>query len=154
MNDACPVVPPYESWASSPASRATMQGNRRRDTRPEMAVRRAVHALGLRYRVDARPLDGLNRRADLVFTRAKVAVFIDGCYWHGCPQHGTTARTNSDYWGPKIERNRERDVDTDARLLQAGWEVLRFWEHEAPLDVARQISTVVKGQGSRRQNST
>lgn len=68
-----------------------MQGNRRRDTKPEMAVRRAVHWLGLRYRVDARPLPGLNRRADLVFTRARVAVFIDGCYWRGCPEHGTRA---------------------------------------------------------------
>lgn len=131
-----------------------MQGNRRRDTKPEMAVRRAVHALGLRYRVDARPLAGLNRRADLVFTRAKVAVFIDGCYWHGCPQHGTTARTNSGYWGPKIQRNRERDADTDTLLLQAGWEVLRFWEHETPTDVAARIITVVKGTESRTPSRT
>ena len=76
-----------------------MQGNRRRDTTPEMAVRRLVHAAGLRYRVDAKPLPDLNRRADLVFTRAKVAVFIDGCYWHGCPEHGTTSRTNEELLG-------------------------------------------------------
>lgn len=131
-----------------------MQGNRRRDTKPEMAVRRAVHALGLRYRVDARPLAGLNRRADLVFTRSKVAVFIDGCYWHGCPQHGTTARTNSGYWGPKIQRNRERDAETDTLLHQAGWEVLRFWEHETPKDAAERIITVVKGQESRTPSRT
>lgn len=144
MNNACRVGTRYESWASSPAARATMQGNRRRDTKPEMAVRRAVHALGLRYRVDARPLAGLNRRADLVFTRSKVAVFIDGCYWHGCPQHGASARTNSDYWGPKIQRNRERDADTDARLLQAGWAVIRVWEHESPVQAAQEIADLVR----------
>ncbi|MEU6136093.1 very short patch repair endonuclease [Nocardioides sp. NPDC047086] len=120
-----------ESWASSPAARAVMKGNRRRDTVPEMAVRRAVHALGLRYRVDVRPLDDLNRRADLVFSRARVAVFIDGCYWHGCPDHGTAARTNADYWSAKIQRNRDRDRDTDTLLTSAGWTVLRFWEHDS-----------------------
>lgn len=139
----------YEPWASSAAVRATMQGNRRRDTKPEMAVRRAVHALGLRYRVDARPLTSLNRRADLVFTRAKVAVFIDGCYWHGCPEHGTTARTNADYWGPKIQRNRDRDADTDDRLTEAGWGVLRAWEHEDPLSVAQRIASVVQLRSER-----
>lgn len=121
-----------------------MQGNRRRDTNPEMAVRRLVHAAGLRYRVDARPLPALNRRADLVFTRAKVAVFIDGCYWHGCPEHGTASRTNADYWAPKIARNRERDVDTDAQLVGAGWTVLRAWEHDDPVGVAERIVTAVR----------
>src|SRR4051812_383393 len=99
------MAPAYESWASSPASRAVMRANRRRDTAPEMAVRRLVHAAGLRYLVDARPLVGLNRRADLVFTRVKVAVFIDGCYWHGCPEHGTAAKTNAAYWSSKISGN-------------------------------------------------
>lgn len=116
-----------------------MRGNRRRDTSPEMAVRRLVHAAGLRYRVDARPLPNLNRRADLVFTRAKVAVFIDGCYWHGCPAHGTAAKTNAGYWGPKIARNRARDVDTDAQLVAAGWTVVRAWEHDEPVRVAERI---------------
>src|SRR5215213_9270407 len=125
----------YESWASSPASRAVMQGNRRRDTTPEMAVRRLAHASGLRYRVDAKPLPHLNRRADLVFTRVKVAVFIDGCYWHGCPEHGTTAKSNPDYWNAKIARNRERDAETDRLLIGAGWTVVRAWEHETPEDV-------------------
>lgn len=136
----------YEPWASSAAVRATMQGNRRRDTKPELAVRRAVHALGLRYRVDARPLADLNRRADLLFTGAKVAVFIDGCYWHGCPEHGTTARTNSAYWGPKIQRNRDRDADTDARLREADWAVVRVWEHENPLKVAVRVAEVVRAE--------
>ena len=121
----------YESWASTPASRAVMQGNRSRDTRPEMAVRRAAHAQGLRYRVDFRPLSDLNRRADLVFTRARVAVFIDGCYWHGCPEHGTAARSNAGYWSTKIARNRDRDAETDRLLDDAGWTVVRAWEHES-----------------------
>lgn len=134
---------PYESWASSPAVRATMRGNRRRDTKPEMAVRRLVHAAGMRYRVDARPLPQLNRRADLVFMRAKVAVFIDGCYWHGCPEHGTAAKTNAGYWAPKIARNRERDVDTDAQLLAGGWAVVRAWEHDDPVRVVERIVNAV-----------
>jgi DNA mismatch endonuclease (patch repair protein) len=121
-----------KSWASSPAVRAVMQANRRRDTAPEMAVRRLAHAAGLRYRVDAKPLPSLNRRADLVFTRAKVAVFIDGCYWHGCPEHGTTAKTNANYWESKILRNRERDGETDSQLVSAGWVVIRAWEHDEP----------------------
>ena len=122
-----------------------MQGNRRRDTRPELAVRRAAHALGLRYRVDARPLPDLNRRADLIFTRARVAVFVDGCYWHGCPEHGSTPRTNANYWGPKILRNRERDADTNACLIEAGWTVARFWEHEDPAKVANAVDHLVRG---------
>jgi DNA mismatch endonuclease (patch repair protein) len=121
-----------------------MQGNRRRDTKPEMAVRRAVHALGLRYRVDTRPLPDLNRRADLVFTRAKVAVFVDGCYWHGCPAHGTTAKTNATYWGPKIRRNRDRDGETDHLLVEAGWVSMRIWEHEDALEAAERIASVVR----------
>ena len=121
-----------------------MKGNRRRDTVPEMAVQRAVHAFGLRYRVDARPLEDLNRRADLVFSRSRVAVFIDGCYWHGCPDHGTAARTNDDYWSAKIQRNRERDRETDALLASAGWTVLRFWEHESVAAVADIILCTVR----------
>ncbi|MDO7868181.1 very short patch repair endonuclease [Nocardioides jiangxiensis] len=144
------MAKPCESWASSAAARAVMQANRRRDTTPEMAVRRLVHAAGLRYRVDARPLPDLNRRADLVFARAKVAVFIDGCYWHGCPEHGTKAKTNSEYWSDKIARNRERDAETDARLRAEGWTVLRSWEHENPADVAQRILAVVRGPTSIR----
>ena len=129
----------YEPWASSEASRAVMQGNRRRDTKPEMTVRRLVHAEGLRYRVDRRPLPHLNRRADLVFTRAKVAVFVDGCYWHGCPEHGTTAMRNATYWGPKIARNRQRDAETTQLLTAAGWTVIRAWEHDDLVAVAANV---------------
>jgi DNA mismatch endonuclease (patch repair protein) len=127
-----------------------MVGNRRRDTSPEMAVRRLVHAAGLRYRVDARPLPDLNRRADLVFSRAKVAVFVDGCFWHGCPQHHTTSRTNAEYWAAKAQRNRARDAETDRLLADAGWTVLRVWEHEDPAEAAQRVVNVVHVERRRR----
>jgi DNA mismatch endonuclease (patch repair protein) len=126
-------------WASSDAARRTMQGNRRRDTAPELAVRRLLHASGCRYRVDLQPLPGLGRRADIVFTKQKLAVFIDGCYWHGCPDHGTSPSTNHEYWSSKVAANRARDVDTNARLEQAGWQPARYWEHEDPVEVAADI---------------
>lgn len=133
------------SWASSPARRRNMQANRSRDTAPELAVRRLLYAAGLRYRVATQPLPSLRRRADIVFTRQHVAVFIDGCFWHGCPEHGRRQfRHNVDYWPGKIERNRSRDVDTTELLRLAGWQVLRFWEHEQPGDVARAILAVVR----------
>ena len=122
-----------------------MLANRRRDTKPEMAVRRAVHALGMRYRVDARPLPDLNRRADLVFSGPKVAVFVDGCYWHGCPIHGHTPSTNPGYWVPKLRRNQERDAETNARLAAAGWTVVRVWEHEDLAVAVSKIELAVRG---------
>ena len=134
--------------ASSDAARSTMKANRRRDTGPELAVRRALHARGMRYRVDhPLPFDR-RRRADIAFTRAKVAVFIDGCFWHGCPMHGTTPRTNTAFWVEKIARNRARDNDTTNRLEADGWVVLRFWEHEEAASVASSVSLVVHGMSS------
>lgn len=123
-----------------------MKGNRSRDTLPELRVRRAVHRLGLRYRVDTRPIPSLNRRADLVFTRTKVAVFVDGCYWHGCPEHGTSARTNAGYWVAKIEQNRQRDQETNLILAEAGWVVIRAWEHEDSELVASRIADTVRAR--------
>jgi DNA mismatch endonuclease (patch repair protein) len=132
------------SWASSDRTRAVMRGNRRRDTKPEIEVRRLVHAAGLRYRVDYAPLSSNRRiRADLVFTRVRVAVFLDGCFWHGCPQHYVPSHTNADYWGPKIEANAQRDARTDNLLQNAGWKVLRFWTHESPDDIAARIVAVI-----------
>ncbi len=116
-----------------------MQGNRKRDTRPELALRSALHRRGLRYRVNARPASSLSRRADIVFRRQKVAIFVDGCFWHGCPEHGTSPRTNSGYWRAKIARNIERDRQTDVELASAGWAVVRVWEHEAPEEAAGRI---------------
>jgi DNA mismatch endonuclease (patch repair protein) len=138
-----PVQRPMGSWASTPAVRRVMQGNKSRDTKPEVAVRSAVHALGMRYRVSARPLRDLRRTADLVFRNARVAVFVDGCFWHGCPQHHAPPKTNADYWATKIRGNKTRDENTTERLRQEGWTVLRFWSHEEPLSVAKQIAGVV-----------
>lgn len=121
-----------------------MQGNRGRDTTPELRLRRAVHALGLRYYVDRPPVRSLRRRADLVFPRIRLAVFVDGCYWHGCPDHHAPPRTNADYWAAKVERNRRRDADTDLRLREAGWTVIRVWEHRVPEEAAAEVATVVK----------
>ncbi|MEA5456428.1 very short patch repair endonuclease [Sinomonas sp. JGH33] len=137
------------SWASTPAIRKTMQGNRSRDTAPELLVRRAVHAMGLRYRVAFRPEPDLRRTADLVFTRARIAVFIDGCYWHGCPEHYIEPKRNVDYWRPKIARNRERDEQTTAALASRGWLVLRFWSHEDPAAVAEAIRAAVIGEAAK-----
>lgn len=137
-------MPEPSSWGTSEATRRSMQGNRGRDTGPETAVRRIVHSRGLRYRVDARPLAALNRRADLVFSRGKIAVFIDGCFWHGCPDHHTVAKANAAYWAEKVAGNRLRDLDTSKRLRDAGWLVLRFWEHEPPSEVADAIIVAVQ----------
>lgn len=127
-------------WASSPRARASMRGNRGRDTAPELAVRRLLHASGLRYRVDFAPsMIHRRRRADIVFTGARVAVFVDGCFWHGCPEHYRPSKTNTSYWGPKIVANRQRDRETNGLLENEGWTVLRFWEHEDPHAVAAAI---------------
>ncbi|GEK03809.1 hypothetical protein TNCT1_60850 [Streptomyces sp. 1-11] len=129
-----------------------MQAIRSRDTKPEKLIRQLVHAQGLRYRVAARPLPDLRRTADMVFRPAKVAVFIDGCYWHGCPEHYVPPRTNPRYWSEKVLRNVQRDRDTDQHLEQAGWLVLRFWEHEPPEVCATQIADTVTARrsGARR----
>jgi len=121
-----------------------MQANRSTDTGPELAVRRLVHAMGLRYRVNTRPVATLRRTADLVFSRQRVAVFIDGCYWHGCPEHHRQPRANTDYWSSKVARNRARDAATDEALRAAGWTVLRFWEHEPPAAVAEAVRAAVR----------
>jgi DNA mismatch endonuclease, patch repair protein len=121
-----------------------MQANKSRDTKPEVALRSAVHALGLRYRVSVRPINGLRRTADLVFTRAKVAVFLDGCFWHGCPQHHTVAVTNARFWADKVEGNRARDRDTDRQLSEVGWTTVRVWEHEDCREAALRVRDVVQ----------
>jgi DNA mismatch endonuclease, patch repair protein len=124
-----------------------MQSTKRRDTAAELALRSALYRLGMRFRVDAQ-LPGTRRRADLVFRRARVAVFVDGCFWHGCPQHGTWPKANADWWRAKIEANRRRDKDTTQHLAAAGWFVIRFWEHSDPAIAARKIADAV---GSRQR---
>jgi DNA mismatch endonuclease (patch repair protein) len=115
-----------------------MQVQKTRDTEPEMALRRILHASGLRYRVDRAPLKGLRRRADIVFGPARVAVYVDGCFWHGCPEHGRPmTAANPEYWSAKIKRNKARDADADRQLIEAGWIVIRVWEHQTPSDAPR-----------------
>jgi DNA mismatch endonuclease, patch repair protein len=121
-----------------------MQGNRSKDTKPELALRRELHARGLRYFKNRRPIQTVRRTADIVFPTHRLAVFIDGCFWHGCPDHHTVARTNADYWSAKVERNRNRDHDTDKLLADAGWTVLRIWEHVAITDAADLVEAAVR----------
>ena len=121
-----------------------MQANRSQNTKPELEIRRALHRLGLRYRVGIAPEPSLRRRADIVFTRTRIAVFIDGCFWHGCPAHGRSSfNHNAEYWLAKIAANVARDANTNAQLVQAGWLVLRYWEHENAEDVAAVIQRAV-----------
>jgi DNA mismatch endonuclease (patch repair protein) len=119
--------------------------SKKRDTGPELALRRQLHRLGLRYRVDAAPLPGLRRRADIVFRPVRIAVFLDGCFWHGCPDHGSQPRTNRAWWKAKLSRTRARDRDTDRRLREAGWRPIRIWEHENPALAAERIHSIVLG---------
>lgn len=114
-----------------------------RDTSQELAVRRILYGSGLRYRVHV-PVPGMPRRTvDIVFGKAKIAVFLDGCFWHGCPQHATSPRSNAEWWRTKLDRNMARDRETTTHLSSAGWTVLRFWEHESPDEVARRVADVV-----------
>ncbi|MEW2529376.1 very short patch repair endonuclease [Streptomyces sp. NPDC047071] len=117
-----------------------------RDTAPEVAVRRLLHARGHRYRLNVR-VPGMPRRTiDIAFTRAKVAVFLDGCFWHGCPEHATQPKANAEWWRHKLDRNIARDTETNERLTDEGWIVLRFWEHEPPDRVAERVAAAVARQ--------
>ena len=127
-----------------------MSRQRSRNTEVEMALRRALHASGLRYRVHRRPVKGVRREADVVFGPTRVAVFVDGCFWHGCPEHATWPKNNAEFWRRKIEGNRARDLDTDARLAEAGWVAVRVWEHEDPAEAAARIAVIV---ASRRRDA-
>ena len=131
---------------SSEAASRRMAMTGQRDTTAEMKVRRLLHGMGYRYRVDFPILEKPKRRADLAFTRARVAVFVDGCFWHGCPEHGTWPKANADFWRDKIETNRKRDLDTNQRLEAKGWEVIRVWEHEDPKKAANQIAEAVRSR--------
>lgn len=123
-----------------------MQGCKSRDTKPELAIRSLVHRAGFRYRVSARPMREVRRSADMVFGNGRVAVFIDGCFWHGCPDHFKPPRTNVDYWSRKIGGNIRRDRDTDEQLSAAGWLVLRYWEHQLPNIVATEIIDAIRAR--------
>ncbi|AMY53608.1 very short patch repair endonuclease [Rhodococcoides fascians] len=118
---------------------ARLSKQRRRDTKPEVALRRELHRRGLRYFVDRAPVKGMRRRADLVFPRRKVAVYVDGCFWHSCPVHATKPRNNAQWWADKLAANVARDRDTDTRLIEEGWRVVRIWEHEDPVVAAQRV---------------
>ncbi len=124
---------------------------RRRDTAPEVELRSELHRRGLRYRVDRRPLKGVPSRADLVFGPAKVAVYVDGCFWHSCPEHGTMPRANEAFWQDKLARNQERDAKVNDLLAAAGWTVVRIWEHEAIDAAADRVESAVRESLSRQR---
>ena len=132
--------------ASSPEALQRMRVTRRRDTKAEMEVRRLLHRRGLHYRVDRQVLPGLRTRADVVFVRAMVAVFVDGCFWHSCPIHRTRPKANSKWWSEKLAANRRRDARANRELRKAGWHVERVWEHEAPAAAAARIARIVRAR--------
>jgi len=130
--------PPLQSVSRRMSTQAT------RDTQPELAVRRIIHLAGLRYRVHY-PVPGEPRRSiDIAFPGARVAVFVDGCYWHGCRRHKTIPVSNAAWWHEKIRKNRARDRGTDALLRRSGWKVIRVWEHELPEATAALIVAALK----------
>jgi len=133
---------------SSPGRSANMRANRRTDTKPELALRRALHKRGYRFRKDYRlDLDGGRRvRPDIAFTARRVAVFVDGCFWHACPEHGSKPRANDWYWTPKLARNVERDRVADETLASAGWQVVLIWEHDS---LEQALAAVIAVVGAR-----
>lgn len=131
--------------------RRNMQSIRRKDTAPERAIRSLLHASGLRYRCDFRiDLGGMRVRPDIVFTRRKIAVFVDGCFWHSCPEHGRIPGVNESYWSPKLAGNRARDRSNASALEAAGWTVVRVWEHVPPVEAAAAISRVIDSNEQHR----
>jgi DNA mismatch endonuclease, patch repair protein len=117
----------------------------RRDTRPELQIRRELHARGLRYRVDVSPVPSLRGRADILFRQARVAVYVDGCFWHSCPDHGVLPKGNRDWWREKLAATVSRDRTADATLAELGWRVVRIWEHEDPVVAADRIEEAIRG---------
>lgn len=141
------IVPP------TPNASRRMARVRQKGTVAEVAVRKELYGRGLRYRIDFTVLKKPRRVADIAFPNLRIAVFVDGCFWHGCPTHASWPKHNAEFWRQKIETNRLRDADTDARLLSIGWRVLRFWEHESPVDIAEAIRRMVAMVKSARNES-
>lgn len=124
--------------------RKRMRSQRRADTKPELELRRALHAAGFRYRVGLSVPGRPRRTIDIAFPRAKLAVFVDGCFWHGCPEHFVPPRANAEWWASKIRSNVDRDRDTDSALTKNGWAVLRVWEHETASVAAEHVISRLK----------
>jgi DNA mismatch endonuclease (patch repair protein) len=140
------------SWASSPGVRRSMQSNRPRDTVLELDLRSALHRIGVRFRKHVRPVPGVRCEADLVFPRRRIAVFLDGCFWHGCPIHATHPATHGDWWAAKLAGNIERDRRNTELLLAEGWTVLRLWEHQ-PLEEMVAVVVAAAAPDERIRNS-
>lgn len=128
---------------STPEASRRMQRVRQKNTSAESALRRELHACGLRYRIHVPVLTRPRRVADIAFSGPRVVVFVDGCFWHGCPLHATWPKQNAEFWRAKIVANQERDRDTDARLKADGWTVVRVWEHEPPNEAASRIARII-----------
>ncbi|WP_374072538.1 very short patch repair endonuclease [Alloalcanivorax xenomutans] len=135
---------------TTPETSRRMARVKQKDTGGEIALRRELHKMGLRYRVAFEVLKKPRRVADIAFPGIRLAVFVDGCFWHGCPEHATWPKRNADFWRDKIETNRSRDADTNERLRSIGWRVLRFWEHDSPLVAAEIVVREVGILKSRR----
>ena len=136
--------------SSSPEASRRMAKVRQKGTGAEVVLRSELYRRGLRYRVDFEVLKKPRRVADIAFPGRRIAVFVDGCFWHGCPEHATWPKQNAEFWRQKIEANRLRDADTNSRLLDAGWTVLRFWEHQSPIEAAEAIAQTVAMANAKR----
>jgi DNA mismatch endonuclease, patch repair protein len=148
------VVVPYPESGNLAATRVA-RGNQRRDTAPELALRSALYRRGLRYRKDhlVRCSGGLKVRPDVVFTRVRVAIFVDGCFWHSCPEHGRSPGRNTDYWGPKLRGNVARDRRVNEVLEADGWRVVRVWEHEDVVEAGERIASIVSARRAERRQA-
>lgn len=138
---------------SSPEASRRMARVRQKGTGVELELRRALHAMGLRYRLQVPLLSKPRRVADIVFPSSRVAVFVDGCFWHGCPQHATWPKKNADFWREKIETNRARDADTNQRLEELGWKVVRIWSHESAKEAAERIARIVRERSKEKRTN-
>lgn len=138
--------------ASSTAVSAQMRAQRERDTPREAELRRRIYAKGYRYLIHAKVVPGTRREADLAFRTSKVAVFLDGCFWHGCRDCKTIPKTNREFWRKKIDENRARDADTDRRLHEVGWISVRIWEHESLEDAVARVEAVLPARGVAKRN--
>jgi DNA mismatch endonuclease, patch repair protein len=136
--------------ATDDATRRRMQATRSKHSRAERELRSELHRRGLRYRLHLPLLDNKRYKADIVFLRARVVVFLDGCFWHSCPEHGTRSISNAGWWANKLARNRERDAFAESSLVDRGWTVVRVWEHEDPRRAADAIEDVLCSPGSPR----
>lgn len=126
-----------------------MRRVRRRDTTPEIAIRRELHRRGLRFRIDYK-IPAVRTRPDIAFVGRRTAIFVDGCFWHGCPEHGTLPKSNRAWWAEKLQANQERDRRSDRALADLGWKVLRFWEHDSASGVADMVEESLKPPADNR----